>query len=70
MTALDYPASWNDHPDTVGPDTVRILLEHGADVNTKDVEGELHSIIVKLSYIMYNHPSIQLYTFISLYIKI
>ena len=65
MTALDYSDSW------IGlPDTVRILLEHGADVNTKDVEGELHSIIVKLSYIMYNHPSIQLYTFISLYIKI
>ena len=65
MTALDWSDSWNDLPDTV-----RILLEHGADVNNKGFEGELHSIIVKLSYIMYNHPSIQLYTFISLYIKI
>ena len=65
MTALDWSDSWIDLTETV-----RILLEHGADVNNKGFEGELHYIIVKLSYILYNHPSIQLYTFISLYIKI
>ena len=30
-------------------DTVRNLLEHGADVNAKDVSGKLHTIIVKMS---------------------
>ena len=33
-------------------DVVRILLEHGADVNTKDEIGELHSIIVTISSIL------------------
>ncbi len=27
------------------PDTVRILLEHGADVHTKDKDGKLHTFI-------------------------
>ena len=31
------------------PDSVRILLEHGADINTKDKSGKLHTIIVLLS---------------------
>ncbi len=26
-------------------ETVRILLEHGADVNTKDNDGKLHKLI-------------------------
>ena len=30
--------------------TVRILLEHGADVNTKDGDGELHTIIVTIVF--------------------
>ena len=32
------------------PDTVMILLEHGADINTKDKSGKLHTIIVTLSF--------------------
>ena len=41
-------------------ETVKILLEHGAEVNTKDKYGKLHNIIVK--------TSIHLYTFLSVYI--
>ena len=47
-------------------DKVRILLEHGADVNTKSSRGELHftvTIILTISI----HPSIYLYTFICVY---
>ena len=44
-------------------DIVRILLEHGADVNTKSSRGELHAIILTISI----HPSIYLYTFICVY---
>ena len=40
--------------------TVKILLEHGADVNAKDEQGKLHTIIVTISI----HPSIYLDTFI------
>ena len=29
-------------------DLVRILLEHGADVNAKDEEGKLHTIIITI----------------------
>ena len=29
-------------------DTVGILLEHGADINAKDEQGKLHTIIVKI----------------------
>ena len=36
------------------PDTVSILLEHGADINTKDKYGKLHTIIVTISI----HPTI------------
>ena len=45
-------------------DTVRILLEHGADVNTKNIHGELHTIIVTISI----YPSILLYTFIYIHL--
>ena len=38
-------------------DRVRILLEHGADVNTKDERGKLHTLSQYLS----NHPSIYIY---------
>ena len=31
-------------------ETVKILLEHGADVNSKDEEGELYTIIVKIFF--------------------
>ena len=30
-------------------DAMRILLEHGADVNAKDNQGKLHAIIVTIS---------------------
>ena len=40
--------------------TVKILLEHGADVNAKDEHGKLHTIIFTISI----HPSIYLDTFI------
>ena len=36
----------------IGDETasVRILLEHGADVNTKDGDGELHTIIITIVF--------------------
>ena len=37
--------------------TVRILLEHGADVNSKDENGELNTIIFTISI----YPSIHLF---------
>ena len=37
-------------------DTVRIILEHGADVNAKDVYGKLHI----LSQYLYIHKPIKL----------
>ena len=61
---------------------VKILLEHGADVNTKDKDGKLHTIIVTifiypsvytqilLLYYKDIHPSVYLFTFISVYIGI
>ncbi len=36
LAAADYDGT---------PDTIRILLEHGADVNTKDNDGKLHKLI-------------------------
>ena len=44
-------------------DTVRILLEHGADVNTEDKSGMLYTIIKNHCHNVYS--SIHLYTFIS-----
>ena len=35
------------------PDTVRILLEHGADINAKDKSGKLHTINVTISIYLY-----------------
>ena len=61
------------------PDKVRILLEHGAEVNTKDKYGKLHTIIVTifiypsvytqilLLYYKDTHSSNYLYAFISVY---
>ena len=43
------------------PDKVRILLEHGAEVNTKDKDGKLYTIIVTISI----HLSV--YIFICVY---
>ena len=57
MTSLMKAAEYDN------TDTVRILLEHGADVNTKNNWGELHTIILTISI----HPSINLYTFICVY---
>ena len=37
-TSLMY-AAWDGYTEIV-----KILLEHGADVNTKDYEGQLHNI--------------------------
>ena len=34
---------------TDNTDAMRILLEHGADVNAKDNQGKLHAIIVTIS---------------------
>ena len=42
-------------------ETVKILLEHGAAVNTKDKDGKLHTIIVTISI----HLSV--YIFICVY---
>ena len=42
-------------------DIVRILLEHGADVNTKSDLGELHSIVVTLSNYSPIYISIYIY---------
>ena len=57
MTSLMYAAQQGS------TDIVRILLEHGADVNTKSSRGESHTIILTISI----HPSIYLYTFICVY---
>ena len=38
-------------------DTVRILLEHGADINAKDEDGELHTI----SQYLFIHLSVYIY---------
>ena len=63
-------------------ETVKILLEHGADINTKDKDGKLHTIIVTifiypsvytqilLLYYKDIHPSVYLFTYISVYIGI
>ena len=40
-------------------DIVRILLEHGADINAKDKQGKLHTIIVTMS--IYPYISIHLF---------
>ena len=37
------------------PDTVRILLEHGADINTKDKSGKLNTNIYLCVYNSHNH---------------
>ena len=47
-----WAAEWSNK------DKVRILLEHGADVNAQDNQGKLHAIIVTM------YLSIYLYTFI------
>ena len=59
MTSLSVECRMNaGQLDTVSNlDTVRILLEHGADVNTKDKSGKLHTLSQYLS----NHPSIYIY---------
>ena len=47
-------------------DIVRILLEYGADVNTKDKDGQLYNIItlylfiVSLPYSIYHYAYIKL----------
>ena len=43
--------------------TVRILLEHGADINTKNEHGKFHSSIVTISI----YPSICISIYIYLY---
>ena len=50
-------------------DIVRILLEHGADINTKSDLGELHTIT--LSQYLPLHPSIyiQLFIYICVYLN-
>ena len=75
-TSLMEAAMWGKS------DTVKILLEHGAEVNTKDKYGKLHTIIVTifiypsvytqilLLYYKDIHPSVYLFTFISVYIGI
>ena len=45
-------------------DLVRILLEYGADINTKSDSGELHTIIVTISI----SPSIYNYLYTSVFI--
>ena len=42
-------------------DIVRILLEHGADINTKDNQGKLHTIIVKTSIYQYTFLSVHIH---------
>ena len=46
--------------DKAGFDIVKILLEHGAIVNTRDVLGKLHTIIVTL----FIYQSLYIYIFI------
>ena len=45
-------------------DIVRILLEYGADINTKSDSGELHTIIVTISI----SPSVHLYKIIYIHL--
>ena len=45
---------------TDNTDTIEILLEHGADVNAKDEQGKLHTIIVTMSI----YPSICIHSFL------
>ena len=47
-------------------DIVRILIEHGADINTKSDVGELHTIT--LSKYLSLHPSIYIQLFIYIYV--
>ena len=46
------------------PDTVKILLEHGADVKTKNKYGKLHTIIVTISV----HPTICMHLSMCIYV--
>ena len=48
-------AAWNNNIDTV-----RILIEHGANVHAKDSQGELYTIIL----------TITIYQFIDIYVYI
>ncbi len=43
-------------------DTVRILLEHGADINTKNEHGKFHTSIVTISI----YPFIYIFIYIHL----
>ncbi len=44
--AAGYPGLFEEGPEFDKAAIVKILLEHGADVNTKDEYGKLNTIIV------------------------
>ena len=46
MTSLSVECRMDAFNTVSNLDTVRILLEHGADVNTKDKDGKLHTSII------------------------
>ena len=49
-------------------ESVRILLEHGADVNSKDESGKLYTIIVTIS--IYSFIHLYLFIYICVYLNL